>query len=508
MENLSLQDEPHQDHVQLLEELLDLHADILRNAEARLAAMGKEWPGQNSAYSAFNLSTYLAFRRHDIRPLQERLTRAGLSSLGRAESNIIENIERVIHLLCLATGYERSAPNETQWHQDNLTGKQFLEERSNALFGKLSSGHYTRIMTTLPCEAADSNTLINNLVANGMNCARINCAHDDEAMWERMVDHVRQTRNEFGLDCRIYMDLAGLKIRTAKTRKSRHNHEMIKLFEGNVFELRCDAKSSVPERINPLTGDLVPTVIAASSDIFLKYVNAGDSVWFDDGKLGSVIEEVHENGVCLRVTHAGPKGVRIKPNKGINFPDTCLDIPTLTDKDLKDLDFVCSHADILGVSFVQNAEDLQMVIAELEKRGSQMPVVAKIESQEAVNNLPDILFAGLNYSGEFGLMIARGDLAVEIGSVRMAEIQEEILWLCEAAHVPVIWATQVLETLAKKGVISRPEITDAAMAVRADCVMLNKGQYITSAVAVLREILNRMQAHQYKKVSRLRALHW
>jgi len=107
-----------------------------------------------------------------------------------------------------------------------------------------------------------------------------------------------------------------------------------------------------------------------------------------------------------------------------------------------------------------------------------------------------------------GVMIARGDLAVELGSVRMAEIQEEILWICEAARVPVIWATQVLETLAKDGLIDRPEITDAAMSVRAECVMMNKGPFITDAVVILNDILTRMDAHQYKKVSRLRRLHW
>jgi pyruvate kinase len=105
-------------------------------------------------------------------------------------------------------------------------------------------------------------------------------------------------------------------------------------------------------------------------------------------------------------------------------------------------------------------------------------------------------------------MIARGDLSVELGSVRLAEIQEELLWLCEAAHVPVIWATQVLETLAKTGSRSRPEFTDAAMGVRAECVMLNKGPYILQALRALDNVLIRMEAHQHKKISRLRALHW
>jgi pyruvate kinase len=105
-----------------------------------------------------------------------------------------------------------------------------------------------------------------------------------------------------------------------------------------------------------------------------------------------------------------------------------------------------------------------------------------------------------------GVMIARGDLAVECGYERMAEIQEEILWVCEAAHMPVVWATQVLESLAKKGLPSRAEITDAAMGERAECVMLNKGPYLCDAVEALDDILQRMQDHQVKKSATLRRL--
>jgi pyruvate kinase len=105
-----------------------------------------------------------------------------------------------------------------------------------------------------------------------------------------------------------------------------------------------------------------------------------------------------------------------------------------------------------------------------------------------------------------GVMIARGDLAVECGFERLAEVQEEILWICEAAHIPVVWATQVLETLTKQGMASRAEITDAAMGDRAECVMLNKGPHVLDALRVLDDILRRMQAHQTKKRAMLREL--
>ena len=117
------------------------------------------------------------------------------------------------------------------------------------------------------------------------------------------------------------------------------------------------------------------------------------------------------------------------------------------------------------------------------------------------------MIAGRHANAPVGVMIARGDLAIESGYQRLAELQEEMLWLAEAAHVPVVWATQVLETLAKTGLPSRAEITDAAMGERAECVMLNKGPYVAEAVAALDDILRRMEQHQYKKRSLYRRLH-
>jgi pyruvate kinase len=163
---------------------------------------------------------------------------------------------------------------------------------------------------------------------------------------------------------------------------------------------------------------------------------------------------------------------------------------------------------MVGFSFVQSGRDMQALMRALEQRNAgHLSIIAKIETKAAVKNLPEIIFSTLSHH-RLGVMIARGDLAVELGGERMAEIQEELLWLCEAAHVPVIWATQVLESMTKKGMSTRPELTDAAMSGRAECVMLNKGPYVLQAVATLDSILTRMQDHQYKKVSRLRALHW
>ena len=165
-----------------------------------------------------------------------------------------------------------------------------------------------------------------------------------------------------------------------------------------------------------------------------------------------------------------------------------------------------SHADIVGYSFVRRASDVEILQHQLNKLGRpDMPILLKIENRQAFDHLPSLLLSAMR-SECSGVMIARGDLAVELGWQRLAEVQEEILWMCEAAHMPVVWATQVLENLTKTEIPSRAEITDAAMSVRAECVMLNKGPHILEAVRVLGDILRRMQDHQVKKRPMLRRL--
>ena len=167
---------------------------------------------------------------------------------------------------------------------------------------------------------------------------------------------------------------------------------------------------------------------------------------------------------------------------------------------------VARHADIVGLSFAQTAQDVQVLRRELDARGGEaLGLLLKIETRRGFEHLPELLFAALGANAA-GVMIARGDLAVECGFERLAEVQEEILWACEAAHLPVVWATQVLESLAKKGLPSRAEITDAAMGERAECVMLNKGPHILEAMRTLDDVLRRMQGHQAKKRPLLRAL--
>ena len=604
---------------ELLEDLSGLNDDVIRESDSRLAPYRARYP-QGFSADARNLADYLALRSHDLRPLQERLVAAGLSSLGRGESQVRVNLSRVIGMLdsALGIGTEKASPD---------SGAQHLERNAELMFGKRNSSRYARIMVTLPAESATQPELIRGLIENGMDCVRINCAHDGPVTWQQMIDNVRTAERETGTRVRIFMDLAGHKIRTGsilpgpavrhlqvrrddygqvveparvlltaapadsagneqsgslerlpiegdlfrqlrpghslhfKDTRDRHRvlrvteqrpdgawlaecdgntyivpgthlrwqgltqdkklitsdsfcigeftgkPQVIRLFRGDRLLLRRDNRPG-QAAVTDASGTIRPAQISCSHPDIVDLLQPGNKVWIDDGKLGCVVTEATADGVLLQVTHAGPKGARVRSDKGINLPDTALPLPALTEKDLADLDFVCTHTDVIGFSFVRKLDDIDVLRHELVTRGKAgLPIVLKIETATAVKNLPDLLLGTLGQHA-LGVMIARGDLTVELGSVRMAEIQEEILWICEAAHVPVIWATQVLDNLARKGIIARSEITDAAMSVRAECVMMNKGAYITDAVSVLNDILTRMDAHQYKKVSRLRRLHW
>jgi pyruvate kinase len=203
------------------------------------------------------------------------------------------------------------------------------------------------------------------------------------------------------------------------------------------------------------------------------------------------------------------KGQRLKPEKGLNFPDCELEIDALTEKDRADLAFVAAHADGVEFSFVQSAADVVMLQEALAMQRPDdwrtMSLILKIETARAVRHLPEIIVQAAGRQPT-AIMIARGDLAVEIGFARTAEMQEEILWLGEASDIPVIWATQVLQHLVAKGTPSRGEMTDAAMAARAECVMLNKGPYLLDAIDLLRALLQRMENNQHKKTPQLRRL--
>ncbi len=283
---------------------------------------------------------------------------------------------------------------------------------------------------------------------------------------------------------------------------------MIEVKTGDPLVLTRRAVEGKPPERDGNGAVLEPGIVACTLPGALQQLDVGHRVLFDDGRILAVVEKCEPAGgdFLLRVTRTQKETAKLRSEKGINLPDTLTAIPSLTEEDLRALPFVAKHADAVSLSFVRSPDDVRLLHAELDRLGrSGIGVVLKIETRAGFENLPRLLLEGLRRP-PLAIMIARGDLAVEIGFERLAEVQEEILWLCEAAHVPAIWATQVLDTLARTGVPSRAEVTDAAASVAAECVMLNKGLFVDEAVATLADILRRMEQHRYKKRSLFRKL--
>jgi pyruvate kinase len=601
----------------LLEELTALRAAII--AETRDAEHWIDAAHPRHRASARNLLHYLALRRRDLRPLQQRLSTLGLSSLGRAEAHVLATLDAVLALLRRLNGKPPATgePGGT----DAATGKRLLNEHADVLLGPSVGDRTVRIMVTMPSEAADDPALVHELLKQGMDCIRINCAHDDATIWLRIIENLRRAEQALGRRCKVAMDLAGPKLRTGplapgpqvvRVRPTRDVYGRVvtpgriwvssgtgarpvlppdvvclampdkwvaALRKGDPVTLRDarDAKrtmtvaetaasgcwldtnktvyivpktilrhqsgnrkgkrraarvGTLPPRENAillrqgdllvLTRDLVPgcdAIVDATGHLLAPArigctlpavfddARPGEPVWFDDGKIGGVVEYMADGDMRIRITRAPARGAKLRADKGINFPDSHLHCPALTEKDIVDLAFAARHADIVEMSFASEASDVVALQDHLARLGKRQPaIVLKVETRRGFDHLPDMLLAAMR-SSCCGVMIARGDLAVESGFERLAEVQEEMLWICEAAHVPVIWATQVLETLTKNGRPSRAEVTDAAMGDRAECVMLNKGPHVVEAVVTLDDILKRMQTHQAKKQSMLRKLH-
>ena len=441
------------------------------------------------AVSALNLAHYLELRQADLRPLQRRLMALGLSSLGRAEGRVLAALDAVLAAVQSAEGHAPTAapPSERQFFR----GERRLAKNADEAFGPPPKGRSGRIMVTLATDAADDPAVIRDLVKRGADLVRINCAHDGPAAWARMIANARAASPRL----RVLMDIAGPKVRTGKV----HAGEKERVSVGDRILLA--------QSIDPSAAD-APFQCAVSLPTVLARLKIGQAVLIDDGAIRGEIVARTPPGVVVRVDAAAAKGVKLKPEKGLLFPGVDLGLSPLTDKDRRVLDFVAPNADLIGYSFVQSATHVALLQDELRRRRSdwrRVALVAKIETSTAVANLPEIIVAAAGRQ-PLAVMIARGDLAMELGFERLAEMQEEILWLCEAAHVPAIWATEVLSGLVSTGLPSRGEMTDAAMAARAECVMLNKGANIGEGVATLDRLMRRMAGHQVKKTPTLRAL--
>ncbi|APQ17917.1 pyruvate kinase [Maribacter hydrothermalis] len=456
--------------------------------------------------SARNLYRYLLLRSFDLRKFHDTLSDLGISSMRTAEGYVYSNLYNVVKNLRIL----QNKPFEVDFIVEKIgykKSKKLLKKHANNLFNEGRKKHFTEIMVTLPNEAADDKAIIKAMVLSGMEIARINLSHGDIGIWEKMVKIIHEVKAETKQKVKIYMDLSGPKIRTSTIAIHKKKGEVKNSIPIRVGEHIILTKRETLGKISKFgeaNEQLEKAEVAVLLHEIIDDAEIGDTILFDDGMIKSKVVGKNKRDLELVITDCYKS--KLSSHKGINLPNTTLNLPALTNKDIENLPFVCEHADIVGYSFVRTAADVKILYDKLDKNNAKnIGVVFKIENQEAFENLPEILFEGMKRN-KIGVMIARGDLAVEIGFERISEVQNQILWLCEAAHIPVIWATQVLENLAKTGIPTRAEISDAAIGAQAECVMLNKGPYINDAIKILQNILIRMEGHSFKKKNELRAL--
>ncbi|WP_423130480.1 pyruvate kinase [Gaoshiqia sp. Z1-71] len=493
----------------LISELMTIRQAILDCETACEEQISQVHP--NYRYSARNFIRYLKLRTFELRPLQEQLSAMGLSSIGHSERYVLANIENILYFLHLYVGRPFQGKFDLGEHPVNyFKSLRVLNENTERLFGKTNQPYHTRIMVTLPSQAANDAGLVDRLLKTGMENARINCSHDHTAVWLRMIANIRTVSAQTGHDCKIYMDLPGPKLRSGPVevmeRPDKNQQSFIRLFPGDLLHVYRHEILGSSARYDG-SGQLIePAKISVSIPSVFTHTRINDRVWFDDGKIGGRIIDKRADYLVVRIKRAKPNGSKLRAEKGVNLPDTRLELPSLQKEDLDFLPFIAQHADLVGYSFVRTGHDVELLQAELKRlKREDIGLILKIENEEAFSNFPELLLTAMR-SPNIGVMIARGDLAVELGPERISEVQEMLLWLSEAAFIPIIWATQVLEKLAKEGIATRSEITDASMASRSECVMLNKGENILETVEILANILQRMESHQYKKKGTLRPL--
>lgn len=553
--------------------------------------------------SAINLVHYMAFREKDSRELQKNLGNLGLSRLAKNQGHVLTSLQTNRAILKAFLG-ERllNIPNGISVKKS----KQLQKSNTKSLLGYRTKGRRARIMVTLPSEAAANYQLVEQMLAAGMNCARINCAHDNREVWLKMIGNLREASKKLKKNCKIAMDLGGPKIRTGalvpgpKIRKIRPeknirgevihpvklwlsphppndpamthlpvaSHDFRKITGNGKLTLEDTRKKQreidivqvakngciglchkttyletgmklflhssagmdyikvgelpqleVPVLLSPgdtlridrqsipggsarfdEKGNLLSEAhIHCTAPEIIDQVKTGEPILFDDGKIKGIIREIHSEEVMVEIIHTSPKGGKLRSDKGINLPESDLKIRGLTEKDKNDLEFIASHADVVNMSFVNNVLDIKELLSELRRNNAKegFGVILKIETQSGFNNLFEIILEAMQVY-PVGVMIARGDLAIEVDWQNIGRVQEEILSICQAAQVTDVWATQVLEGFSKKGTPSRAEITDVIKAQQADCVMLNKGPYILESIKLLDSILKQMEPYREK----------
>ncbi len=332
--------------------------------------------------------------------------------------------------------------------------------------------------------AVESPEKVHELIAAGMNMARLNLSHGGYPEHQSRLDLVRAAAAAAGRPVAILVDLQGPKIRLARFAAGPHE-----LFRGDIFTITTDDVVGTKERVGTtfkgLPGDC----------------KAGDRILIDDGKVTVEVVEVKGNDVVTKVIQPG----FVSNNKGINLPGVAVSVPAMSEKDIEDLRWgLHAGADFIALSFVRSAEDIKDVHRIMDEEGIRRPVIAKIEKPQAVENLEEIVAAF------DGIMVARGDLGVELPIEEVPLVQKRCVTLARESAKPVIVATQMLDSMISNSTPTRAEATDCANAVLdgADALMLSGetsvGDFAIQAVQTMARIIERTEEAMLDQIPALK----
>jgi pyruvate kinase len=356
--------------------------------------------------------------------------------------------------------------------------EKYFQKEMNKEAGVQHTTHRTKIVATVG-PACDTYEKLLELVKAGVNVFRLNFSHGAHEDKKKIIEYIRQINKKEPYNIAILGDLQGPKLRVGEI----ENGE-IEIAEGDILTFTNEKLVGTKEKIY------------VSYPNFHSDVKIGNIILIDDGKLEvSVLTIEPNNDVKVVVTLGGT----LSSKKGINLPDTKITLPALTDKDLADLDFVIEQKlDWVALSFVRNVKDLIILRNRLEEKNSKTKIIAKIEKPEAIENIRDIIVES------DGIMVARGDLGVELPIEKVPLIQKQIIKKCIHRAKPVIVATQMMESMIERTKPNRSEITDVANAVLegADAVMLSgetaTGAHPTLVVETMKKIIQEVERTDYR----------
>ncbi|MBL7698161.1 MAG: pyruvate kinase [Chitinophagaceae bacterium] len=356
--------------------------------------------------------------------------------------------------------------------------KKYLHESMDKAAGKDHTNHRTKIVATVG-PACDSYEQLLALVKAGVNVFRLNFSHGSHEDKARIIDSIRKINDTEPYNISILGDLQGPKLRVGEI-----ENNALEVFPGDILTFTNEKVVGTLERIYVSYPNLHADV------------KIGNKIMIDDGKMEVRVVKIEKNNdVKVEVTMGGV----ISSKKGINLPDTKISLPALTEKDLIDLDFIIEQKlDWVALSFVRNVKDLVILRSKLTDKNSKTKIIAKIEKPEALLNIRDIILES------DGIMVARGDLGVELPVEQIPLIQKQLIKKCLHRAKPVIVATQMMESMIDRIKPNRSEITDVANAVLegADAVMLSgetaTGKHPVLVVETMRKIIMQVEKSDYK----------